>query len=287
MLLYALFGIRPNGISSFKEVSLRFIKIYFALLGVGLRSELQYRVNCLLLIIMGLIWQGTAFVFIWLILSQFHTLAGWNLGEIAFLYGFRLVIHGLTMLVFGLLQRIQLMVRQGDFDLFLIRPVPSLLQVMTYRFQISAFGDLLGGVIVFIAAIIQVNIQWSVYTILYLLLAVIGGCLVEASVKLIASSLAFRTLAVYDIIGFIDNVMGLAGNYPLTIYGNLTRFLFTFILPLAFLAYFPVTVLLKHTNELSISPLFAFMAPLVGVVLFVLAYLLFEHELGSYQSSGH
>lgn len=179
------------------------------------------------------------------------------------------------------------MVRQGDLDLFLIRPLPSLIQIMTFRFQISAFGDLLGGIIVFAAAIVQVDIQWSIDTIAYLLLAVIGGCLVETAVKLAVSSLAFRTLAIYDIIGFVDGVMGLAGNYPLTIYGNLTRFLFTFILPLAFLAYFPVTVLLRRTSELSVSPLFAFMSPLVGCFLFILAYLLFEHELRSYQSSGH
>jgi ABC-2 type transport system permease protein len=266
---------------------MRLMKLYLVLVGMGLRSELQYRINCIMLIIMGLIWQGTAFVFIWLILSQFHTLAGWSLGEIAFLYGFRLIVHALNMIVFGLFQRIQSLVSQGDFDIFLIRPFPVLIQMMTSRFQISAFGDLLGGGIVFVAACTQININWSPLTFFYLLLAIIGGCLVEGAVKLAISSLVFRTLSVYNLISLFDNTMSLAGNYPMTIYGHTTRFLFTFILPIAFLAYFPVTVLLRRTSELSVSPLFAYLASFVGIILFILAYLFFRHEIKHYQSSGH
>jgi ABC-2 type transport system permease protein len=57
--------------------------------------------------------------------------------------------------------------------------------------------------------------------------------------------------------------------------------------PLAFVAYVPATVLLDRTGELSIPVWVAYLAPLVGVVWFALAYRFFAHELRHYQSSGH
>lgn len=266
---------------------MKLIQLYLALLSAGLRSQLQYRTNCIVLIIMGLIWQGTGFAFIWIILSQFHQLMGWTLGEIAFLYSFRLLIHALSMSIFGLFQRMEYMVRLGEFDIYLIRPIPPFLQVMTYRFPMASFGDLLGGILLFGAANTRVNIDWSPSAIFYLLLAIVGGCLAEAAIKLAAGSMAFRLLSVWHLVSLFDDMLGLAGNYPLTLYGNIVRFFFTFVFPLAFVAYFPVTVLLRRTGELSVSPLFALLSPLIGIILFALAYLFFEHELKQYQSSGH
>lgn len=266
---------------------MKLLSLYITLAGAGLRSQLQYRANCVLLILMGFIWQGTGFIFIWVVLSQFHEIAGWTLGEVAFLYGFRLIIHALSMLIFGLFQYLENIVRWGEFDVFLVRPLSPFLQVMTYTFPIASFGDLLGGIVVFVAATLRVNIAWSPLEVLYLLLAIIGGCLVETAIKLAASALVFRTLSVWDLVSFFDDTLSLAGNYPLTIYGSIIRFFLTFIFPLAFLAYLPVTVLLHHTNELSISPIFAFLSPLAGIVLFALAYCFFEHERRYYQSAGH
>lgn len=263
------------------------IRLYFVLAGAGLKSQLQYRANCVMLVIMGLVWQGTGFVFIWIILNQFHNLAGWQLGDIAFLYGFRLVIHALNMLIFGIFQRIQAMVRRGEFDIFLTRPLPVFLQVMTYQFPIAAFGDLASGIMIFAAANTQVRVDWSPFALLYLFIAVIGGCFVEASVKLAISSLSFRTLSTFYLVSLFDDTLSIAGNYPLTIYGGVVRFIFTFIIPVAFLAYFPVTVILHRTSELSVSPYFAFLSPLIGFILFIFAYLCFKSELTQYQSSGH
>jgi ABC-2 type transport system permease protein len=263
------------------------LRLYMTLAGAGWRSQLQYRTNCITLIVTGLVWQGTGFVFIWIILSQFRELAGWTLGDIAFLYGFRLIAHAGSMLLFGIFHRVEFLIRRGEFDRFLASPIPPLLSVMTYEFPIPALGDLLGGVLIFAAATTQVNIHWSLLIVIYGVLALIGGCLIDTAVKLAARSLAFRTLSSFYLVSFFDDAISLAGNYPLTIYGGAMRFLFTFVLPVAFLAYFPVVVLLNRTGELSVSPLFAFLSPLVGIALFTFSCLLFNSELRYYQSAGH
>lgn len=263
------------------------LRLYMALASAGLRGQLQYRTNCIILITMGLIWQGTGFVFIWIILSQFQQLEGWVLGEIAFLYGLRLIVHACSMLFFGIFHRVEYLIRGGWFDRFLSSPVPPLLSVMTYQFPTAACGDLLGGLLIFGVATTRVSINWSPFAVIYLVLAIIGGCLVETAVKLAVSSLSFRTLSSFFLVSFFDDTMSLAGSYPLTIYGGVIRFLLTFILPVAFLAYFPAVILLNHAGELSVSPVFALLSPLIGIFLFLLACCFFQSELKQYQSAGH
>jgi len=260
--------------------------MYFTLMGASLRGQLQYRINFVLLIATGIVWQGTGFAFIWVILGRFGEIAGWSLGAIAFLYGVRLVIHALSMMAFGLLQRLEIMVRRADIDFFLVRPLPPLLQIVTFRFPVAAFGDLAGGVVIVAAAGMRTSISWSPVAIAYLLLAVAGGCLTESAVKLVLSSAAFRTLSAYPLVTLFDDTLSVTGSYPLVIYASAVQWILTFLVPVAFVAYLPVTVLLGRTGELMVPQFVAYISPLVGAFLFTAAYLVFRHELNWYQSAG-
>jgi ABC-2 type transport system permease protein len=262
-------------------------RVVLSLAAAGLRCALQYRANFLATILTGLVYQGTGFVFIWVVLSRFRAIAGWTLGDIAFLYGLRLMIHALTVLIFGQLDGLNALVRRGEFDRFLVRPLPPLLQVVTQRVSVGAFGDLLGGVALFLAATSVVSVAWSPALLVYLALAMAGGCLMEAALKLVAASLAFRLLNTTMLVFLVDDVFNNFGTYPLQIYGAVVRWFLIFGIPVAFVAYFPATVLLGRVRDLDVIPLFADLAPLAGFIWFSLAYLFFRYEVRNYQSSGH
>lgn len=263
------------------------INMTFSLWSASIRGALQYRANFLILVVMGLVYQGTGFAFIWVVLSRFEQLAGWTLGEIAFLYGLRLTTHALNVLVEGNIRGMDDQIRRGEFDRYLLRPMTPLLQIMGNDVQINAFGDLLGGVALFAAATTLVDIDWSMWSLLFLLMAIIGGALLEMGLNLLIGTLGFRFLNTGGLLYLLDAFFSDFGNYPLRIFGNTVQFLFTFGLPLAFMAYFPATVLLNRTGELSVPPALSYAAPLVGVVWWLLAVYCFQHELKRYQSAGH
>jgi ABC-2 type transport system permease protein len=253
----------------------------------SVRGELQYRANFLIMVLMGIVYQCTGFVFIWVVLSHFQAIAGWTLGEVAFLYGLRLVMHALNALITGGLYSIEWQVRQGDFDRYLVRPTPPLLQLLCQRVHISVFGDLLGGLALFVAASSLVTVDWRAPALLYLVLAIIGGALIEMALRVLFSSLAFRFLSANAFMLLLDTVFSNFANYPLKIFGGVLEFLLTFGLPLAFMAYFPAVVLLGRTAELRVNPVFAYGAPLAGVVWLAIALLVFQREMRHYQSAGH
>ena len=263
------------------------LSLYFALMAAGLKGELQYRLNFVIWVAMGVIYQLTGFVFIWVLLSRFQQLAGWSLGEVAFLYGLRLVGHGLQLFVFGYIHMLEIYVREGLFDRFLVRPVPVLLHLVVSRFPVGAIGDFGSGILLFLIANSLVNVDWSPAALAFATLTVVGAALLEAGLKLMVASLSFRFLSTRSLVFVVDDVFNNFGNYPLKIFGGVTQFFLTFGIPVAFIAYFPATVLLGRTGELAVSPVLAYLAPLAGAIVFGLAILVWKHELPQYQSAGH
>lgn len=263
------------------------LSIMVSLWAASIRGQLQYRANFLILVAMGLIYQGTGFAFIWVVLSRFETVGGWTLGEIAFLYGLRLLIHAISFLVSGEIRQLDEQIRHGEFDRYLIRPLSPLRQIISQGVQVNVFGDLLGGIGLFLVALTMVNIDWTATVVVYLILAIIGGALLELGLDLMIATLALRVLNVQSLFFVLDTFFSDFGNYPLKIFGGTVQFLLTFGLPLAFMAYFPAAVLLGKTGELNVPAVVAFAAPLVGACWFALAVWIFRVELRNYQSAGH
>ncbi|MCL4541012.1 MAG: ABC-2 family transporter protein [Chloroflexi bacterium] len=263
------------------------ISVYGYLALAYLRGRAQYRVNFLTMVIAGLVYQGTGFIFIWALLSRFHTIAGWTLSEVAFLYGIRLTVHGLSVVIFGNLARATTLVREGELDRLLARPMSPFLQLMASCLQATSLGDLLGGLGLLTASLLMLHRSWSPPAVIYLVLGILGGTLVDASFRLIPATLSFRLLNTSALTYIVDDFFSNFSNYPLTIFGKVGEVLLTFVLPLAFVAYFPASVILGHTQGIFIPKLIAELAPLAGIIYFSLAYRFWKSEIRRYQSAGH
>ncbi|WP_336212249.1 ABC transporter permease [Nonomuraea sp. LPB2021202275-12-8] len=261
---------------------LRSLRLYFLLQRASARGAMQYRMNTVIGILSGALWQGTGFAFIWVVMHTFPSLAGWGLAEIAFLYGMRLTAHALAMIPLMSVNDIQWVVRNGEFDRFLLRPLNPLVQLMGNRVGIGQFGDLLVGVALLVFAGQNAHIQWNAWLFAFCFVAIVGGALIEAAFFLGLCSLSLRMVDTFALRLFVDDVFSKFGSYPMKIFGGVTEWLLTFVLPVAFVAYLPSSVVLgKLDNPWALA------APLLGVVLVSLAYLIWRRQLDHYQSVGH
>ncbi len=262
-------------------------RMYRVLLAASMRAQGQYRANLVIELIGAIAYQGAGFAFIWVVVDRFGTIGGWSLPELALLYGLRLGAHGIFTFGFAqLMGRITDVVREGEFDRYLTRPVNPLIQLLTRRFTLTVLGDLVGGIALIIVGAINADIHWTPLTVAYLAVALLGAALVEAAMHLAASALAFRMTATYAISGAIDQLLSTLGGYPLKIFPMAVQLGLTFVFPLAFIAYFPATTVLGRSGELAL-PWLAALAPLVGVILFAAAYLYWRSQIRHYTSTGH
>jgi ABC-2 type transport system permease protein len=263
------------------------VSVVLAMAGASLRSEFQYRANVAASILGGVIYQLTGFLVVWIIVDRFTDLGGWNLSQIAFLYGMRLTSHGIFYATISQMFEIDRVLINGEYDRFLVRPMSPLAQVLTRKLRVNCFGDLIGGIALLTVASRGVDVDWSVPAIGLLLAAVVGGALIEGAVQIAMGSLAFRFLQISMLQATVNEVFNIYGNYPFRIFPNLVQYLLTFALPVAFVAYLPASVILDQAGGLHVSTALAWGAPLIGVVLFALALRVWGRMSRQYQSAGN
>jgi ABC-2 type transport system permease protein len=251
----------------------------------SIRGAMQYKTNLWIWVLTGVVYQGTGFAFVWVVLQRFPSLAGWTLAQVAFLYGLRLVAHAAWLVPMNALVGIEWAVREGVFDRYLLRPLNPLVQLLTTRtMRVGGLGDLLTGVAILGTAAVLADVHWTVGTIVLAALAVLGGALIEGGIQLAIASLSFRLLSIFQISHFVDDLFSRFGSYPLKVFGGTAEWLLTWVVPVAFVAYVPASVILDQ--QMRLAPWAALLPPLIGMVIFAAAYRFWQRQLRHYQSTG-
>lgn len=260
------------------------IFLCFELVMASIRGQMQYRASFIVGVLSGMMFQGVGIVMIWAILETFTSLGDWSFGEIALLYGLRLTAHGVYLLFFSSMYSIDDMVREGNWDRPLVRPLHPILQLMFTNFRITVIGDLIGGIAILIAALNLVDIDWTVGNVLLITGAIIGGAMIDGAFQILPASLTFRYIESWPARVIFDDIFARYGNYPLSIFGSAMEKVLTLMVPLAFVAWLPVATLL---NKPTFMPQWTGWLSLpVGILTFAIALIVFERASRGYQSSG-
>lgn len=75
--------------------------------------------------------------------------------------------------------------------------------------------------------------------------------------------------------------------YPISIFPKLIQYIMIYVIPFAFVNYFPAQYLLRKEDMAAYPEIFMYISPIVGVCLYLLAYLFWRYSLRHYVSSGN
>jgi ABC-2 type transport system permease protein len=262
------------------------LKLYGLLLRAQIRSQWQYRVSFGLDLISTMMVSGLEFAAFALVTVRFGGIGGWSLGQVALLYGLAEFSFGLMDLVFGGFDapNISQNVRKGNLDGFLLRPVSLTLQIFGSEFALRRLGRIALGSGILIYALSLNPVNWTLERLVLVPLSVLGLMLFFGGLFIVGGTLTFWTVENVEAM----NILTYGGNtlisYPLHIYQEWLRRLFTFVLPAAFLSYYPVLYLLGKPLPLGVWS--AFVSPLAGFVIFAAAFRFWRFGLRYYQGTG-
>lgn len=259
---------------------------YVTLQRASVQMSLNYRGSIIVMLIVGFLWQGTRLAMILVVLQHFHLLVGWDFRDIAFLYGLRLMAHALWLTPLGSLTTLDFLVRYGDFDQVLLRPVNPFVQASTRPRGLIGVGDVALALAVFGVAVGYAPIHWSLAKVLLCAMFIVSGALIEGSVWVAVSALAFRFTTSQQIGQLTDGSIGTMSSYPLNIFSASTQRVLTFGVHIAFVAYLGAALLLGKTAGLAVPTWVAYLAPAVGLAMFTLAYWFWARQAHHYQSTG-
>ncbi len=170
---------------------------------------------------------------------------------------------------------------QGTFIKYYFKPINSLFYYLSEMVDLKGFGQVLLAVSIFVWSSNEIGIVWTASRIILFPLLLIGSSAIIASLMLMAASSAFWIKDSYSIVSFINSFRE-QSKYPMNIYNALFKFLFTWVLPVGFFAFYPAQLYLRP------APIHwtAFLSPLVGIVLFMLAVRVWEKGLTVWGGTG-
>jgi len=221
---------------------------------------------------------------IWVLFDRFKMVKGWTLPEVGLVYG---VIHmgfAIAEVFSRAFDQFDQMIKQGEFDRLLLRPLSPLFQVAVCEVQIMRIGRFVQGFLVLLWS--ANTLSFSLFSVHTAILApsVLGTAALFYGLFVIQATLSFWTTESLELMN-ITTFGGLqVGQYPMSIYSKMLRLIFTVLIPISCVAYYPMATLLQQ----EAYPLwFALLFPLAGFLFLYLACKLWSLGVAHYRSTGN
>jgi len=258
------------------------MKIYARCAAQYIKARMEYRLDFVVSTI-GMIVVNITTIFVFQILfTTIPSLAGWNFNEILFFYGFYLLSISPLQLFFDNIWGLRQSIVSGDFIKYYLRPMNIMFYFMSERVDIKGFSQLALGIGTLIYASIHLEIQWNLVRIALFGVALLGASLVAISIMVIAGSTGFWIMhGSLPVLNFTLKIRDFAP-YPTTIFDGLFRIIFTYVIPIGFIAFYPSQLLLDPGS----APLLAILSPVIGIGIFFIAYRIWCRGVNTYTGTG-
>jgi ABC-2 type transport system permease protein len=239
----------------------------------NLMSSMAYR-GAFFLQVFGMILNNTMLLFFWWVLfNQLPTLQGWDLTQVMILFGILAFGFGVANVVCGNAFQVARIIVRGDLDYYLALPADPLVHLLVSRMSISAWGDMVFGLVLYLIAAPD---AWRKLP-LFLLLGLLAG-LVIVAFGVLVGSLAFWVGNADNLASQAVNALITFGLYPVEIFPSPVQWLLYTIIPAAFVGSMPAGLLHDFSWE-RLAAMVAF-----AVFLTLASRLVFQWGLRRYES---
>lgn len=259
------------------------MKLYLRYMSILFKSEMEYRTSFVLLSIGQFFVPFLAFISIFLFFQRFKNIGGWSLYEVALCYSIIHIAFSISECFARGFDSFSLLVTNGDFDRILVRPRSTILQVLGSRFEFTRVGRLTQSIIILIFSLNNLNIEWSSYKVITLILMIISGVFIFSGIYMLGATLCFWTIEGLEVINIFTDGGREMSQYPLSIYKDWVRKIFTFVIPFGTVNYLPLMYILNKTHENSILYM---LIPLYGIFFIIPCILLWNLGVRHYKSTG-
>lgn len=258
----------------------RYLKLYFHFFKNCFARELEFRFNLLTWTMMDFVFFGLMVVSVELIFGQVSSIAGWSRQEILILACVQSLFVDFfwTFIMMNLLNFSRL-IRHGDFDFVLLKPINLRFYVSTRYFEFDHYLR-----IVFLSLLLPRIIKGMAVTItianfLNFILLFFLGIFIFYNFYFMITTLNFWLINLFNLEDLFHHIYE-AGRFPVQIFNRSLRLVFTYFIPVAFIATFPVQVLLGKAGFEKV-----FLGIIMAVISFFLSQKFWNFALKQYSSA--
>jgi ABC-2 type transport system permease protein len=260
--------------------------IYRKMAGARIRADYQYRFSFFGYTFTQALITALDFLEVVLIFGQVDRLDGWSVAEVAFLYGTSAVAFHVGDVFISQVERAPQRIRLGTFDSLLIRPLGALFQLCADDFAFRRAGKLVQAGAVLTYALIALDLEWTPVRLGVFVMMLVSGVAIFGSIWVIASSLSFWLIEAGELMNSFTYGSSFATQYPLHIMARWLRRFLTFVVPAAFVNYYPSLYILGRDDPFGSPGWLRFASPAVAVALCLVARATWFTAVRHYRSTG-
>lgn len=255
--------------------------LYLQSLKMHFKSLLEYKSSFIFGFLSQFLVFFTYYFIIIALFDKFDNVKGFTLYEVLLTFAIIQFGYAFNEVFARGIDKFDRLIINGSFDLLLLRPQKILLQVLCSEINYIKLSRLLQAIIVLIIAIVNLNLDWNIYKIITLILMLISSIIIFLAIFLLMASYCFLTVQGLEVRNvFTDGGKNLA-QYPIGIFNKYFVIIFTFIIPYAFVNYYPLLFILgRLENKILIF------SPLVVLLYLFISFKTFKWGMKKYTSTG-
>jgi ABC-2 type transport system permease protein len=261
-------------------------RAYLLLMGTWNRAAWQYRASLAMLTVGQFLVSTLDGIQILLMFTHTRTLGGFTLASVLFLYGTTRTSFACADVLASGAENVSDLIRRGDFDVILIRPVSTLVQALALDFSPKRFGRVAQALLVLVAGIVLLPARWDLGRVLMVPAMIVCGTVMYCALWVLAGAFQIITTDATEVVASFTYGSEFLTEYPLTVYGRDLGFVVTFGLPMAFINWQPTLYVLDLPDPLGLPHVFRFASPVVAGLLAAVAWLAWRGAVRRYRSTG-
>jgi ABC-2 type transport system permease protein len=263
------------------------LRLYGRLISMQIRAQLQYRASVAIDIGTFGIVTALEFTAILLYFNRFQSILGWHVGEVTLLAAFVALGASLADAIGSGIDMFDEVIRRGEFDRVLLRPVGTFVQILGSDVRLRKLGRMASGLLLFALSLhLLPGLHWTPLKLLVIPLGILTNVGIFLGILLLGATLCFWTIETTELVNIPFDGGREMMNYPLTIYNGTLQRVFLFLVPLAFGAFLPTCYILDRPFPFGLPAWIVFLGPIVALAFVAVALALWHLGTRRYQSTG-
>jgi ABC-2 type transport system permease protein len=262
------------------------VGVYWTLLRATVAGQAAYRASFALELVGSGLVITVDFIEVLAVFTQVPAVAGFSFAEVFLLFGLASVGFSLADFAIGALGGLDRHVRQGSFEVLLLRPLSPLVQLAVGEIQLRRFGRLSVAAASLAIGLWHVDVDWTPARAGLLVLAPLSGTVLFCSFFVLSGASAFWLVDGSEVGNALSYGSGYLSQWPIAVLGPVLGRFFTFVVPAAFTAYLPVVAILGRDEPLGLPSWLPWLTPLAAAWSVLAAGLLWRAGVRHYTGAG-
>ena len=257
------------------------MKLILKYMSMYMKSQLEYKSSFILSLFAQLLSVSLSSFMVFILMDKFNFMDKYDIYQI--MLNISIVQFGFSFAeCFGRgFDKFSKIIKNGLLDLMFIKPRSIYIQVFGSNIEFSKLSRVIGSLVLFIIAINNICFDKSFFNIMLLVMLLIFSTMIYFSLYILSACFCFKTVEGLEFMNIFTDGSREFGQYPMDLFRREVLIVFTYLVPIACVNYYPVNYILGKSNSILylISPLFC-------LVIFSISIILFNKCLCHYESAG-